>query len=96
MRNTNHDDDVVVFVEVRYRSSQQFGGAVQSVNPRKQRKLIKAALLWLQRNAESTTPARIDVIAISPAGSIAADPTSVAAQPFQGYDVIWIENAIEY
>ena len=37
------DRDVLVFAEVRYRDTARFGGAVASVDPRKQAKLIATA-----------------------------------------------------
>ncbi|QKJ88768.1 YraN family protein [Paramixta manurensis] len=56
-----------VFVEVRYRRSGEFGGAPASVTWRKQRKLLRAAALWLaSRNASfETTDCRFDVVAIT-------------------------------
>ena len=57
----------LVFVEVRYRSSAQFGGAAASVDPRKQAKLIAAASHYLQQHpALAQHPARFDVVAITP------------------------------
>jgi putative endonuclease len=59
------DRDVVVFAEVRYRDSQRFGGALASVDPRKQRRMIAAAEFYLQsRPALSRAPCRFDVFAI--------------------------------
>ena len=43
------DGDVLVFVEVRLRSSARFGGAVASITAAKQKKLIAAAGLYLSR-----------------------------------------------
>jgi putative endonuclease len=37
------DGEVLVFVEVRLRSSQDFGGAAASIGPHKQRRIIAAA-----------------------------------------------------
>jgi putative endonuclease len=37
------DDETVVFVEVRMRSSSRFGGAFESIDARKQKKLLTAA-----------------------------------------------------
>ncbi len=59
------DDDTLVFVEVRYRSSERFGGAVASINHAKQRKLVATAQHYLQRRHRQDTPCRFDVIAIS-------------------------------
>lgn len=41
------DGQTLVFVEVRYRSSQRFGGAAASVTPAKQTRLLKAIDWWL-------------------------------------------------
>ncbi|MFZ6672766.1 YraN family protein [Undibacterium sp. Xuan67W] len=57
------DRATLVFVEVRARSGQQFGGAVASVTPAKQRRMTHAAQVYLQQ--QSTEPAcRFDLIAI--------------------------------
>ncbi|EJN09885.1 YraN family protein [Herbaspirillum sp. YR522] len=57
------DGAVLVFVEVRARASASHGGALASITPAKQRRLIVAAQHFLQRQAH--VPAcRFDVIAI--------------------------------
>ncbi|MCU0952368.1 MAG: YraN family protein [Burkholderiaceae bacterium] len=43
------DGEVIVFVEVRLRSSARFGGAGASVDAFKQRRLLRAAQHWLQQ-----------------------------------------------
>ncbi len=43
------DGDTLVFVEVRQRSKDRFGGALASVTRAKQRRLIVAAQIFLQR-----------------------------------------------
>lgn len=43
------DGDTLVFVEVRQRSKDSFGGALASVTRTKQRRLIVAAQIFLQR-----------------------------------------------
>ena len=58
------DKEQLVFIEVRFRHSNQFGGSVASVDKAKQGKLIKAAQLYLQQNYKSQQPScRFDVIA---------------------------------
>jgi putative endonuclease len=57
------DGDILVFVEVRYRRSDQYGGAGASVDRRKQRKLLAAASNYLQQR-KLDCPCRFDVIAI--------------------------------
>ncbi|MCR9261526.1 MAG: YraN family protein [Pseudomonadaceae bacterium] len=56
----------LVFLEVRYRSTQQFGGAAASVDPAKQKKLILTARHFLKTHRQFTSrPARFDVVALS-------------------------------
>jgi putative endonuclease len=60
------DGDTLVLVEVRYRSSDQYGGAAASVTYWKQRRLITAARHLLMMRADLRRyPVRFDVIAIS-------------------------------
>jgi putative endonuclease len=62
------DGATLVLVEVRYRSSERFGGAAASVTWRKQRRLAKAgACLLLAHPQLRRYPARFDVVAISAA-----------------------------
>lgn len=42
--------DEVVFCEVKTRSSDRFGSAVEAVGPRKQQLLRRAALSWLEQH----------------------------------------------
>ncbi|KAA6186636.1 YraN family protein [Thiohalocapsa marina] len=58
------DAQTLVFVEVRYRRSERFGGAAASVDWRKQRKLSAAARYFLQRR-QIDLPCRFDVVAIT-------------------------------
>ena len=55
---------MVVFVEVKARTSDAFGGAVQAVTPVKLRRLRRLAGLWLSGHPGRWTSVRIDVIAI--------------------------------
>ncbi|MBA1271969.1 YraN family protein [Stutzerimonas azotifigens] len=76
------DGDTVVFVEVRYRRHEAWGGALESVDARKQQKLIKAAQLFLQKETRwAKHPCRFDVIALS-----------AATQPSEPN---WIRNAFD-
>jgi len=54
----------LVFVEVRSRSSRRFGTAFESVDARKQRRLGRLALAYLQRRRFLDRRARFDVIAV--------------------------------
>ena len=58
------DKKTLVFIEVRARSHQQWGGASASVDSRKQRKIIKAAAHFLSKHqAYRDSACRFDVIA---------------------------------
>ena len=60
MRDVEH----VAFVEVRYRSSARFGGAIHSITAAKQRKLKRCAALFVSRQtAWSHHPCRFYLIA---------------------------------
>jgi putative endonuclease len=59
------DGDVLVVVEVRQRARRDFGGALASITPSKQRKLIRAAGFHLQRHAAwQRCVLRFDVIGL--------------------------------
>lgn len=53
-----------VFVEVKFRASLQFGGAVQAIRPMQIQRLRKAANHYLQLN-KINAPCRFDVLAIN-------------------------------
>lgn len=59
------DGEALVFVEVRSRVSNAFGGALASVTRSKQQKLIKTACLYvLTNNLQDKHPLRFDVIGV--------------------------------
>ena len=67
----------LVFVEVRFRNSESHGGALASVDRKKQQKLIKAAQLYLQQEFGNNPPScRFDVVAVD--GNL---------------EILWIKNA---
>jgi len=59
------DEDCLVFVEVRYRTSNRFSRAGQTVDIYKQRKLIRTAAFFLAKRPQyANSVVRFDVIAI--------------------------------
>lgn len=77
------DGDTVVFVEVRYRRHSAWGGALESVDFRKQQKLVLAAQLFLQSETQWADAAcRFDVVAIE-------------GDPRGGPPLSWIKHAFE-
>ena len=60
------DKDSLVFVEVRYRRYPQFGTAAESVDRRKQSRLIACARYFMQTHPDTCErPCRFDVISIN-------------------------------
>lgn len=74
------DGQHLVFVEVRYRKTDHYGGALASVDQRKQRKLLNAAQFYLQRR-RINAPCRFDIVAIT--GPLGTDTTRIN----------WVRNA---
>lgn len=56
------DGAVLVFVEVKARQTDQFGGAIHAVHQRKQKKLIQLASQYLARHHLSDRICRFDVV----------------------------------
>lgn len=55
-------DDIIIFVEVKYRQAQQFGGALLSLQRHQQQRIIRAAQFFLMRYPNHQ--ARFDLVAI--------------------------------
>lgn len=64
------DGDLIVVVEVRYRRRADFGGALESIDARKQRRIARATSAWLQRHRRDDPPVRFDVVTVDGAGRI--------------------------
>lgn len=64
------DGNMIVVVEVRYRKCADFGGALESIDQRKQRRIARAASAWLQRNRRDDPPVRFDVVTVDGTGRI--------------------------
>jgi len=75
------EGDVFVFVEVKYRSSANFGGAISAISIKKQQKIKKTAAFYLQQCGlnEYNTPCRFDVVALQ--GNI------------NNPEITWLKNA---
>ena len=59
------DGDCLVFVEVRLRRSDRYGGGAESIDGRKQRRLILAASHYLQARRLWNHATRFDVVILS-------------------------------
>lgn len=56
---------MLVFVEVKTRSSVAYGGPLAAVTPRKQQRVIRMALDYLARRRLSGVPCRFDVVGVA-------------------------------
>lgn len=74
------DKEYLVFIEIRSRNTNRFGGGAASITHHKQQKLLKTAQYYLQQNKLlEKIPCRFDVIAILSVQSRA--------------EIEWIKNA---
>lgn len=71
------DGATLVFIEVRMRGSETFGGAATSITPAKQAKLLHTARHYLSQ-LKSEPPCRFDALLLSGAG---------------GREIEWIKDA---
>ncbi len=74
------DGDTIAFIEVKTRKSDAFGAPELAVDPRKQGRMVKAALGYLKRKGLHQMACRFDVVAIS--GS-AADQIQLIRNAFE-------------
>ena len=75
------DGEVLAIVEVRQRMRVDFGGALASVDRRKQRKIIRSARFFLQRRPKWRSRCiRFDVV-------------GVLGLPGGPYRIVWIKDA---
>lgn len=58
------DGDTLVFVEVRQRKSNAYGGAAESIDAAKRRRLVAAAHFYLSRSP-ALPPCRFDAVLIT-------------------------------
>ncbi|MEM7353041.1 MAG: YraN family protein [Acidobacteriota bacterium] len=57
------DGDTLCFVEIKARSTHTYGSAIESISPQKQRRIARAAALYLARKPFAG-PCRFDVLAM--------------------------------
>jgi putative endonuclease len=61
------DADNLVFVEVRYRRQSRYGSGLESVDWRKQQRILACAAYYLHCHPQAgQLPARFDVVALTP------------------------------
>ncbi len=75
------DAETLVFVEVKYRRSADWGGAINAVTTAKQQKIIKTAQTYLLQNRLIQTNVRFDVVAITHNHTIDWIKNAFSAEP---------------
>jgi len=58
------DQSYLVFIEVRYRKSKEYGGALESIDQSKQDKLRRSAEFYLSNSNNRNTPCRFDILCL--------------------------------
>ncbi len=82
-----NDGELLVFIEVRQRNSQYYGSAIETVDRRKQRKLIRAARHYLQKfGLTERVACRFDVIGVETSSETAVPHT-------QSAKITWVRDA---
>jgi len=62
------DGETTVFVEVKARTTGEFGTAAEAITPRKQRQMIRMAAEYLTFNHLANIPCRFDVVTLDGVG----------------------------
>ncbi len=84
------DSKTLVFIEVRYRRQKQFGHAFETIDYRKQQKIIKTAEYYLhQHQLTESVSSRFDVIGIEPKDEYSGQDKKSR----NNYDIHWVKNA---
>ena len=84
------DGQVLVFVEVKARRTDAFGGAIHAVHQRKQEKLIQLAAQYLARHHLKDRPCRFDVVLLQGANAEASQIEHIQnAFDVPGDDLRW-------
>lgn len=80
------EQDIIIFVEVKYRKNNNFGGAISSIPYKKQQKIRQCAKYYLQQLGinEYNTPCRFDVVTVE---GYLNENTQTAPQ------ITWLKNA---
>lgn len=84
------DGQVLVFVEVKARRTDAFGGAIHAVHQRKQEKLIQLAAQYLARHHLKDRPCRFNVVLLQGTDAVASQIEHIQnAFEVPGDDLRW-------
>ena len=57
-------DGFTVFIEVKTRTADDFGGGLDAITPRKQRRIAQMAIDYMARQQQHDRPCRFDVVIV--------------------------------
>ncbi len=77
------DEESLIFVEVKTRSSQAYGFPEQAVNSRKSLHILQSAEWFMQNHPECSQDYQIDVVALT-----------VNPKNWEEFSLEWFENAV--
>ena len=77
------DNTFLVFIEVRLRNNPNYGSALATITPRKQKKIIRSAQYYLQTHPQyQKLPCRFDVIGINAQQQLTWIPAAFEASAY--------------
>ncbi len=87
-----HDNEFLIFIEVRYRKQTQFGHPLETINHTKQQKIIRTIQYFLMKNpGYNQLPCRIDAIALY---AETRNNKAVSIRE-EGLQLEWVKNAFQ-
>ncbi len=81
------DNNIIVFVEVRYRKSSYYGSGAETVDFRKQKKLLASATHFLQNKRMQDRICRFDVISVCQGQTV--------NNIIEDFQLNWIQDAFQ-
>jgi putative endonuclease len=79
------DGDVLVFVEVKKRTTTTFGDGEEAVTPGKCRRIVRAAMNFIQYRRLGDRLVRFDVVVLEPGGAARHYPAAFVPDPTLTY-----------
>ena len=89
------DGQCIVFVEVRLRNHKRFASGLETVDFRKQQKIIRTALHFLQKNKLlDASPCRFDIVSLRQGCAVSIPANAVQTNTDQ-FELDWIKDAFQ-
>ena len=90
------DEDQLVFIEVRYRSQNNHGTAVETITLKKQKRITLAAQYYLHKNQlTEKVSCRFDIVAAGKSAKTYHNDTCPDTNSIRGSEIRWLKNAFD-